>query len=425
MFKILRKILIVLIISIIIVPSFASAQKDNSLKFWDIQSIDTAKYSRDLARERLRDSSFDRIIDEQVSDIAKTGATHIAVATPYDSEFSPFLRRWVESARRNGLNVWFRGNWSGWEGWFDYDRIDRLQHIGRTYDFIVLNKNLFEDGDIFTACPECENGGPGDPRFNGDLKGHRQFLIDEHEAMENAFNRIDKDVIFNFNSMNGDVAFLVMDEKTTEALGGIITIDHYVKDKNKLISDINKLAQQGGEAKIVLGEFGAPIPDIHGRMSPIDQAKWIQDFLVDLAKIDEVVGVNYWTNVGGSTQIWETDLTPKPAVKVINDFYEPSYIVGYIVDELSWPIKGTVVSNDYASIITEENGMFILPHVDYFDLMLAVEKDGFIKIEKLFEDYNGEQIEVILKRAKFSFSFNILKMLKQLGSVFSIFFQIF
>src|SRR5258708_11288045 len=119
------------------------------------------KYSRDTAREKMNELSFDIVIQKQVSDIAGTGAHHIGIGTPYDQEFLPFLQRWVSAARSNHLKVWFRGNFSGWENWFNYPKITRDQHLQMTRDFIVNNSKLFEDGDIFSSCPECENGGPG------------------------------------------------------------------------------------------------------------------------------------------------------------------------------------------------------------------------------------------------------------------------
>ena len=82
------------------------------------------KYSRDLAREKLDDPSFDKIIDKQMADISATGANYVAIGTPYDAEFIPMLKRWVASARKHNLHVWFRGNFSGWEEWFDYPKID-------------------------------------------------------------------------------------------------------------------------------------------------------------------------------------------------------------------------------------------------------------------------------------------------------------
>src|SRR3989339_521194 len=108
-----------------------------TVKFWRIQAVDTMKYSRDMARAKLNDSKFDITIDQQIHAIADTGANYVAIATPYDEEFVPILRRWVASARRYGLSVWFRGNFSGWEGWFEYPRINQIQHLRATRAFIL------------------------------------------------------------------------------------------------------------------------------------------------------------------------------------------------------------------------------------------------------------------------------------------------
>ena len=293
--------------------------------FWQVASIDTMKYSRDVAREKLRDPSFDSVIERQIKDIAETYATHVAIATPYDDEFLPFLKRWVGAARKYKLKVWFRGNWSGWEKWFGYSSIDRKTHIEKTVKFISQNPDLFVDGDVFGACNECENGGPGDPRHNGDALGHREFLIEEYNATRNAFEKIGKKVASNYSSMNGDVASLIMDKETTKALGGIVVVDHYVASPDQLIIDIKALAKKSG-GKIVLGEFGVPIPDIHGKMSDQEQSEWLENVLQKLFNMSEVIGMNYWTNVGSSTALWDSNGNPRSAVEVIRKYYKENFL---------------------------------------------------------------------------------------------------
>lgn len=290
---------------------------------WQIRSIDTVKYSRDLSREKMTDFSFDLVIDQQVKDIKKTGASYVAVGTPYDDEFTPFLKRWVASARRNNLRVWFRGNFSGWEKWFDYEGIDRQTHISKTEKFILGNPDLFADGDIFTPCPECENGGPGDPRKVGDVTEYREFLISEYNISNDAFKKINKRVASGYFSMNYDVAKLVMNPDTTKALGSVVVIDHYVASPMQISSDAKMLAKNSG-GKIVLGEFGAPIEDLHGQMTEDEQAIWINRVLESLINTPEVIGVNYWVNVGGSTQIWDNKGNPKKAVDIIIKYYHPT-----------------------------------------------------------------------------------------------------
>lgn len=287
---------------------------------WRFQSIDTMKYSRDLAREKINDSAFNQIIATQVKNIASTGATHIAIATPYDEEFLPFLRKWVDAARRENLKIWFRGNFSGWEEWFSYSKITRQQHIYLTVNFIKENKDLFQDGDVFTSCPECENGGEGDPRQGNDVAGYRNFLISEYNQTKKAFLEINKKVTSNFYSMNYDVATLVMDEKTTKALDGVVTIDHYVSTPEKLNSDVDEVANKS-KGRIVLGEFGVPIPDINGKMSEIEQSEWILRALKLMSTNKNVVGINYWVNVGGSTAIWDDGGKSFAAVNSLKNFY--------------------------------------------------------------------------------------------------------
>lgn len=339
-----------------ILPSEAAAPV-----FWEVRSIDTVKYSRDVSREKLADASFDEVIDRQVASIAAAGATHVAIGTPYDEEFWPMLERWVAAARRHGLQVWFRGNWSGWEGWFGYPTLGRAEHIRKTRELIAGHRSWFRDGDIFTACTECENGGPGDPRRTGDVAGHRQFLIKEYEATRQAFAAIDRKVASNYNSMNGDVARLIMDQETTAALGGVVTVDHYVATPEKLAADLAALHEHSG-GQIVLGEFGVPIPDIHGAMSQREQARWLAEALQELAQLPYLVGVNYWLAVGGSTQLWDEDGTARPAAEVLHSYYKPVLISGVVRDELGRALPAVSVQSAYNRTRTDGRGDWRLPH---------------------------------------------------------------
>lgn len=301
-------------------PENIISPRPSPVPYWSVRSIDTMKYSRDIAREKADDSSFDDVIERQVADIAGTGASHVAIATPYDPEFVPFLTRWVDAAREHNLKVWFRGNASGWEHWFGYKRTSRDEHKQVILDFIKDNGDLFESGDIFTPCPECENGGEGDPRIVGGVDGYRQFLIDEYNASREAFRAIGKNVEVGYFSMNFDVAKLVMDKPTTAALGGVVAIDHYVRSHDKLRRDLIEIAESSG-GKIYLGEWGAPIPDIHGKISGDEQAAWIKDALEVFKADKNVIGLNYWVNVGGSTEIWNARGVATPAVPVITEYY--------------------------------------------------------------------------------------------------------
>ena len=289
-------------------------------KHWKFQSIDTMKTSRDKAREELHDPDLAKNVDKQVSDIAATGATHIAIGTPYDDEFLPVIKLWSRTARQHGLKVWFRGNWSGWEKWFGYDQITEQEHITKTDQFIRNNPTLFEDGDVFSSCPECENGDGVELNNSFAVIEYRKFLIQEYETSKRAFASIDKQVESNYFSMNAHVAKKVMDPETTKALDGIVVIDHYVKTPQELAQDVVFIANLTG-GKVVLGEMGVPIPDINGKMTEEEQKKWLNDAMMLLASLDELEGVSYWVNIGGSTALWNADNSPKSAVDVLTRYY--------------------------------------------------------------------------------------------------------
>ncbi|MDD2807147.1 MAG: carboxypeptidase-like regulatory domain-containing protein [Patescibacteria group bacterium] len=383
-------------------------QKPTDLKLWPIQSIDTMKSSRDLAREKLNDPGFNPEIDQQIKDIASTGANYVAIDTPYDEEFLPILKRWVAAARKYHLAVWFRGNWSGWEGWFDYPKITRAEHIIETKKFILVHPDLFEDNDIFTPCPECENGGPGDPRNNNDAAAHRDFLRALYNAANQSFTQLKKKTKVGYFSMNGDVANLIMDKNTTRDLGGVVSVDHYIKTGGQLTNDLINFAENGN-GNVVLGEFGAPIPDIHGELTPLQQANWLNDTLLQIAKIPKLSGLNYWVNLGGSTELWSSsDGTALPAVAILTQFYTPGGLYGAVVDELGKPINNASVKTEYRETTTGQNGYYQLPYIPKYNKTLTVTAAGYTS-KTIPLNNQSTQLNVILKLEKETLTTKIMK----------------
>lgn len=391
----INKTIVILTLLVFCFFSFVNPKKlkaDTEKTLWQVQSIDTMKFSRDLARQKLNDKAFEEIIDIQINNITETGATHVAIGTPYDKEFIPFIKKWVSSARKNNLNVWFRGNFSGWEGWFGYSPISSDEHIEETRKFILENQELFEDGDIFTSCTECENGGPGDPRDTGDVMGFREFLIKEYQVTKETFSKIGKDVASNYFSMNGDVANLAMDKDTTKKLDGVVVIDHYVEDPEQLSKDIKAIIDKTG-GKVILGEFGAPIPNIHGYMTENQQARWLDNAFFELSKVDGLVGINYWTSIGGSTQIWNSDGSKRRAVDIIKSYYSPRVVSGKVVSELSRPIRNAKITGEVKEVFSDENGNFslvILPSTQEITIDIA----GYN--QKIIDVMSGNLDEVIV-----------------------------
>lgn len=375
--------------------------------WWTVQSVDTMKYSRDMAREKLYDSSFDKVINDQVAQIAKINATHVAIDTPYDEEFIPILKKWVKAARDNNLNVWFRGNFSGWEKWFGYPRIYREEHLKKTKEFLEKYSFLFKNGDIFTPCPECENGGPGDPRQTGDVEGFRKFLIDEYQETTNIFRLRGISVFTNYTSMNGDVASLVMDKTTTKALGGVVVIDHYVATPEKLASDIKDLAEKSG-GRIILGEFGVPIPDIHGNLDEKQQAVWIDKAMGLLIEIPQFSGLNYWTNVGSSTRLWSENGAVKLGADSLKKYFDPKSAEGFIVNELGQPIQNAKLILGGLEERAAENGMYKVKYVTD-NVTFIVKAEGYTDIKYI---PTSEELDtIVMKKTHETLLFKIRKFI--------------
>lgn len=362
--------------------------------FFTVESIDTMKYSRDMAREKLHDESFDAVINEQMKLIADSGATHVAIATPYDKEFLPILARWVASARAHGLSVWFRGNFSGWEGWFGYKKITRAEHKKMLGSFIISNPELFVDGDIFTPCPECENGGPGDPRQTGDKNGYNTFLVGEYSIAGDAFTQVGKSIA-QYPSMNADIARDVIDKETAKALGGTILIDHYVSSPEQFADDVVSIGKKLN-ASIGIGEFGAPVPDLNGDMSRGEQAQYIKNiFNLLYTKAGGVPIINYWTLKGGSTALISDNGTPRTVYSVVQSYFSLPKVSGTIADPLGGGISGVtiaVASTTYKTV-SEYNGryaVFLAPGY----ARVSLEKDGY---KTVFLDFPKNLASTTLK----------------------------
>ncbi len=377
-----------------------------------VRSIDTMKFSRDVSRREANNDAFDLVIEKQISQIASLNTSHVAIDTPYDDEFVPFLRRWVKMARKYELKVWFRGNLSGWEGWFEYPKIDKATRIKSIENFIKTNKDIFEDGDIFTSCPECENG-QIDVYDNPD--SYKEFLINEYLATKKAFLAINKSVIVNYNSMNGDIARLIMDKDTTRAMDGIVTVDHYIHSQEKLVNDLDDIAEKSG-GRIVLGEVGAPLSDIHGDMTEIEQRNWLAELFVKLNKLDDLEGINYWVSYGGSTALWEPDGKERLAAEVVRNAYMGRELRAKLVDRKGHVITDAEISTLNETYLVDSGGVFTIPYL-YKGQKLEISAKGYPAKTRFLIEEGAEgklvlDFESTLDQSRFSLWDSTLRLVK-------------
>jgi hypothetical protein len=298
-------------------------------EIWAVRSVDTMKTSRDLAREKLNDQLYVTSISKELVLIKELGANYVTIDTPYDDEFYPYLLRWVTEARKTGLHIWFRGNFSGWEGWFGYPKnMTPQEHLRKTAEFIATHAQLFQDGDAFDPCPECENAGhwiqpEGNTAFN-------EFIMNQQVVLKVAFDAIHKNVHTNWTSIIGGRAKEVLNTQAITSLNNIVTIDHYVETPTDMAMYIDYFSGPM-KSQVLIGEFGAPIPDINGPMDQIQQANFIDSvFSVLYTKHHHVLGINYFALSNGTTEIIDGKGNSTQAYTLIQKYYIPGKISGVV-----------------------------------------------------------------------------------------------
>lgn len=370
-------------------------------QLWHYQCIDTMKVSRDSAREFLSKPEYaTNFIAKEVAEIKSLGATCIAIATPYDEEFVPLLAKWVAASRQHGLNIWFRGNFSGWEGWFNYPKLKNgAEHSAKLSEFITKHADLFQDGDILSPAPEAENGILGNPwRTEASKQQLRDFVWQSSDACQKGIAAINKKVHCGWFSANGDVARDIYNHDLLQKAGAVTVIDHYVSSSQRMGSDLNKYASKHG-LPIMVGEFGAPIPDINGNMNEAQQAQFIGElFRQFYTHKSTVIGVNYWVLRGGSTSILNDDGSERQVANIIRDYFMPGQITGRVEDGLGKAMKGATIStgDGVTQVTTNDKGEYTIS-APAGGLDISVTKDSYTTVSARTESVRGSKTTVNIR----------------------------
>lgn len=383
---------------------------------WQVRSIDTMKTSRDKARVQLHNLKFDAEIEKELLVVKNLGANYVAIDTPYDDEFLPYLKRWVELARKTGLKVWFRGNWSNWEGWFDYPKnLPPERHHAKTAEFIETHPDLFEDEDIFDPCPECENAGFWKQPDNN-LK-YNEFLRNQRVVLKNSFNKINKKVYTNVFSIIGGRAKEVLDKKTLDALDNLVTIDHYIKHPSLMTEYIDYFSKNF-QTKVLIGEFGAPIPDINGSMDENQQALFIDEILRELYKNKaNVFGINYNVLTLGTTKLINDDGTERQTVEIVKNYFIPGVVKGTVTNTLGDQLSDIPVKtgDGLNSVTTNHQGYYsmVIP-AGAVDIAIGGNKYKTVAQKEVIS--RGTEIikDVVLEPQKVGFIYQIRLIIKNL-----------
>lgn len=360
-------------------------------EIWAVRSIDTMKNSRDRARA-WSSPAYDAEIKKEMKTIKSLGANYVAVGTPYDDEFLPYLQRWVDAAREEGLGVWYRGTFSRYEGWFEYPKnMSPAELLVASEKFILEHPDLFEDGDIFDACPECENAGHW-PQPYRDAQ-YNQFIADKEKVLTGAFEEINKDVEVSYASIIGGRAKDVMDQAAFDSLGNVVALDHYADTAENYEQYVDYFWDEH-HTRVLFSEVGAPIPDLHGAMTEEEQAGFIEQVFEKLYyQREKVIGVNYWVYSNGTTAIVDDKGDLKQAGEVIKKYFVPGFVKGRVVSDLGESIAGVQLKVNGQLVTTTNNDGYYFIAVPVGEHEILFTHPDFFQQKKLITiGHNQERI---------------------------------
>ena len=119
-----------------------------------------------------------------------------------------------------------------------------------------------------------------------------------------------------------------------------------------------------------------------------------------------LLGVNYWTSFGASTQIWDENGNVRKFGDVLKKYYQPKIFKGIIKNEIGYPLKGVAISTDERSTHTNEEGTFSLPYIED-DLLVKIWVSGYKEDKYLIVD--KQDVVILLKKEKEDALFKIIK----------------
>ncbi len=321
-------------------PTFLTTGVLPSGHSFRLQSADVMKWSKD--------DLFSQKTDAQMAAVAlqlkSLGATHVAVATPYDDPSAypggpapeGYLERWIVAIRGQGMHVFFRRQWLSWEGIYGVAKntargigttpnvlngTDTTSYLALTYLYWKANAgHLVQAGDIVCPCPEPENGGingvTGSAPYqftNANL--FRAWLRDAVTVVNQALepSNLKGSVFVGLYGTSGFIVFGnggnpkgFLDDRTVEALA-IVGMDDYPTPASNMGADLDAYRALY-QLPLALTEWGTI-----NESNDADRQAAIDAVTSSLKARPWTVGMNYWSVIGGANEdiLDAAAITPK------------------------------------------------------------------------------------------------------------------
>ena len=308
-------------------PDIANRDKPGNGIF-RVQSIDIMKVTKDRMNNQLTETQIDTLITA----LRAFNLTHIAVACPYNdpSDYaSPpiagYPKKFGDAIHNAGLSVFWRQMPIQWEGDYSHakdtsagigtaagvlDGSETTTYLALIYNWIIQNANdgFYKPGDFITPLPEPENGGitgvvsaSGIDQFTT-ANQFRKWLRDAITVVNAALDTVDlKGKVFvGFFGNSGFIVFGnggnpngILDQRTADAMT-IIGMDHYASPITDWTTDLTTYEGIYGNFPLQIGEWGTI-----NETTDATRVAAVKETIADLTAKTYVVGLNYWTAVGG------------------------------------------------------------------------------------------------------------------------------
>jgi hypothetical protein len=298
-----------------------------NFSFDHVRSIDVMKYTKDLVRNQQSDSEINAIVSAIANGLHPT---HIAISVPMDeSEAYPnpkpaprtaaeFTKAWADAIHSQGINIIWRGTWSGLEGLYNFPKQvgtnrfptgtvesaatdGETTWLGKTYDYIINHPDFFESGDIWAPLPErTEDIFQDSTSFlpyssPGIQANYVAFYNDLKIVSDEAFQQIGKTVMTGWTANNYTEAASGWLDNSLFDTAGIISIDHYggTHTVSEMESNLRDLYEQKHHP-IFLQEWG---DYWNQKLDLPNRIAYLLDMYGMLEQLSDegiLTGFNYW-----------------------------------------------------------------------------------------------------------------------------------
>lgn len=305
-------------------PSEAQA----AVSFASLKGVDVMKFTKDTMTNQPSDQEIQNIVNA----VKGMNVTHISVSIPMDSDSdypaggkpsprtaSALAQKWADTIHGAGLKVIWRGTWSGIEGIYGFEKKVGASRfptgtaataesdggstwLGKTYQYIVNNPNLFQVGDVWAPLPERTEGIFSDSTSfishsgSGLQTNFVNFFNDLKTVSDRAFSRLGKNgVITGMTANNYSEVVSGWMPQSLFDVNGVVAVDYYGINHSaaEMENDMRMMARTRGKA-VFLQEWG---DYWNAGMSQTERTQYlngIYSVIEKLANEGVLMGFNYW-----------------------------------------------------------------------------------------------------------------------------------